>query len=123
MQKEELKSLLDSVHLYDSEVALTLINIENLKRLGFIDTSEHIRQLEEKIKRMQFEKLAVSRAIERIPDIIARMIYNGRYNLGHTWANVAKDSGRMTSRNAKYIHDKAMPEFERFLSEELSKDG
>ena len=90
----DTKALLKSVYLYDSEVKLIHINIENLKRLGFIDTSEHIRQLEEKIQRMQAEKIAVTKAIERISDIVAHM-----------------------------IHDKAMPEFEKLLAEELSHEN
>ena len=121
-EKTALEKRLDSVRYYDEEAYLILQNIDSLKRLGFIDTTEHIKQLDEKIKRLQAEKLAVSRAIERIPDIIARMIYNGRYNLGHTWEKVARDSGRMCSRNAKYIHDKTLPEFEKLFLEELAKD-
>ena len=122
-EKTELQKLLDSVHLYDSEVALILVNIESLKRMGFIDTSEHIRQLDEKIKRLQAEKLAVSRAIERIPDIVARMIFNARYNLGYTWNEVTTKAVKMSNRNAITIHNKSMPEFEKILLEELAKDG
>ena len=80
----DTQKLLDSVRHYDEEVYLILQNIDSLNRLDFIDSTEHIKQLTDKIKRMQNEKLAVSMAIERIPDIVARMIYNGRYNLGHT---------------------------------------
>lgn len=122
-EKTELQKLLDSVHLYDSEVALILVNIESLKRMGFIDTSEHIRQLDEKIKRLQAEKLTVSRAIERIPDIVARMIFNARYNLGYTWDEVTTKAVKMSNRNAITIHNKSMPEFEKILLEELAKDG
>lgn len=122
-EKTELQKLLDSVHLYDSEAALILVNIESLKRMGFIDTSEHIRQLDEKIKRLQAEKLTVSRAIERIPDIVARMIFNARYNLGYTWDEVTTKAVKMSNRNAIIIHNKSMPEFEKILLEELAKDG
>ena len=122
-EKTELQKLLDSVHLYDSEVALILVNIESLKRMGFIDTSEHIRQLDEKIKRLQAEKLTVSRAIERIPDIVARMIFNARYNLGYTWDEVTTKAVKMSNRNAITIHNKSMPEFEKILLEELAKGG
>lgn len=117
----DTQKLLDSVRHYDEEVYLILQNIDNLNRLDFIDSTEHIKQLTDKIKRMQNEKLAVSRAIERIPDIVARMIYNGRYNLGHTWERVARDSGRMCSRNARLIHDKTLPEFEKLFLEELER--
>ena len=117
----DTQKLLDSVRHYDKEVYLILQNIDSLNRLDFIDSTEHIKQLTDKIKRMQNEKLAVSMAIERIPDIVARMIYNGRYNLGHTWEKVARDSGRMCSRNAKYIHDKTLPEFEKLFLEELER--
>ncbi|MBP3555765.1 MAG: hypothetical protein J6K63_08995 [Clostridia bacterium] len=119
----DTKALLKSVYLYDSEVKLIHINIENLKRLGFIDTSEHIRQLEEKIQRMQAEKIAVTKAIERISDIVARMIFNARYNLGYTWNEITSDVVRMSNRNAHMIHDKAMPEFEKLLAEELSHEN
>ena len=115
----DTQKLLDSVRHYDEEVYLILQNIDSLNRLDFIDSTEHIKQLTDKIKRMQNEKLAVSMAIERIPDIVARMIYNGRYNLGNTWENVARDSGRMCSRNARLIHDKTLPEFEKLFLEEL----
>lgn len=117
----DTQKLLDSVRHYDEEVYLILQNIDSLNRLDFIDSTEHIKQLTDKIKRMQNEKLAVSRAIERIPDIVARMIYNGRYNLGHTWEKVARDSGRMCSRNARLIHDKTLPEFEKLFLEELER--
>ena len=117
----DTQKLLDSVRHYDEEVYLILQNIDSLNRLDFIDSTEHIKQLTDKIKRMQNEKLAVSRAIERIPDIVARMIYNGRYNLGNTWEKVARDSGRMCSRNARLIHDKTLPEFEKLFLEELER--
>ena len=117
----DTQKLLDSVRHYDEEVYLILQNIDSLNRLDFIDSTEHIKQLTDKIKRMQNEKLAVSRAIERIPDIVARMIYNGRYNLGNTWEKVAMDSGRMCSRNARLIHDKTLPEFEKLFLEELER--
>lgn len=117
----DTQKLLDSVRRYDEEVYLILQNIDSLNRLDFIDSTEHIKQLTDKIKRMQNEKLAVSRAIERIPDIVARMIYNGRYNLDNTWEKVARDSGRMCSRNARLIHDKTLPEFEKLFLEELEK--
>ena len=117
----DTQKLLDSVRHYDEEVYLILQNIDSLNRLDFIDSTEHIKQLTDKIKRMQNEKLAVSRAIERIPDIVARMIYNGRYNLGHTWERVARDSGRMCSRNARLIHAKPLPEFEKLFLEELER--
>lgn len=117
----DTQKLLDSVRHYDEEVYLILQNIDSLNRLDFIDSTEHIKQLTDKIKRMQNEKLAVSRAIERITDIVARMIYNGRYNLGNTWEKVARDSGRMCSRNARLIHDKTLPEFEKLFLEELER--
>lgn len=117
----DTQKLLDSVRHYYEEVYLILQNIDSLNRLDFIDSTEHIKQLTDKIKRMQNEKLAVSRAIERIPDIVARMIYNGRYNLGNTWEKVARDSGRMCSRNARLIHDKTLPEFEKLFLEELER--
>lgn len=117
----DTQKLLDSVRHYDEEVYLILQNIDSLNRLDFIDSTEHIKQLTDKIKRMQNEKLAVSMAIERIPDIVARMIYNGRYNLGNTWEKVARDSGRMCSRNARLIHDKTLPEFEKLFLEELER--
>ena len=123
MTEAKRKKLLDEVHCYDSEIALILINIDNLKRLGFMDTSEHIKQLERKIKRLQFEKLAVSKAIARISDIVARMIFNARYNLGYTWNEITSDVVRMSNRNAHMIHDKAMPEFEKLLAEELSHEN
>ena len=118
-QSIDVKKILETVRFYDGEVWLILKNIDNLNRLGFIDPTEHIKQLTEKIKIMQAEKIAASRAIERIPDIIARTIYNGRYNLGYSWERVA---GKMSARNAQIIHDKAFPKFEKLFLEELWKD-
>lgn len=115
-QSIDVKKILETVRFYDGEVYLILKNIDNLNRLGFIDSTEHINQLTYKIKRLQAEKLAVSRAIERIPDIVARMIYNGRYNLGYSWERVA---GKMTPANARLIHNRMLPEFEKLFLEEL----
>lgn len=67
--------------------------------------------LEAEIQGLKQKKLIATRMIDEIEDPVARAVFRRRYILGNTWAIVARSCGGMSQRNAHYIHDNAMTEF------------
>ena len=77
---------------------------------------EKIQCREKEIEKNMWEllqrKLMLTKLIDRIDDPIARIIYRNRYIFDKTWASIAEICGGMSERNARYIHDNAMPDLE-----------
>lgn len=119
MTKEETKKIIARVKDYDAEIYLTRGHIESLCKTELYDTRPHIRELEKKIRRLSVEKAAMSRAIERVKDPIARMIYTSRIMLGDPWREtVTKVRG--TERNLRYIYDRNLDELCTLIGEEMA---
>lgn len=122
MNEAEAKDLLALVARYELEIDLFKKHIESLKRMDDIyDTSERVKQVEHYVGQISFKRLAVSRAVERLNDQLARIIYASRYLHGEKWSDVAKHFGEMTERNVYNIHKASFSEFVSLLNEELSR--
>ena len=75
MTEKEVDAFLKKSRLYDVEIDLTKKQIESLKRIDFVDTTKHIEELNNRIKKIETERILISRSISKIPDVVARMIY------------------------------------------------
>jgi hypothetical protein len=69
-------------------------------------------ELHDLVQSMNEQKLLATELIERINDPVARTILLRRYILCDTWTTIAAACGRMSERNAHYIHNQALLEFE-----------
>ena len=79
--------------------------------------TEHIRKREEDLRThiasMTEKKLMATRLIDSMSDPVGRAVLRRRYILCDTWAKIANACGRMSERNAHYIHDQALLDFEK----------
>ncbi len=69
-------------------------------------------ELSQLIQSMNEQKILATKMIDCLADPVARAIMRRRYILGESWPDIAIACGRMSERNAHYIHDKALLEFE-----------
>ena len=79
---------------------------------------EREAELERLIRTLTQKKLDATRMIDEIQDPVARAVLRRRYILGDTWAKVAENCGGMSERNAHYVHDIALFDFEKIFTEE-----
>ena len=79
--------------------------------------TEDIRKREEDLRTliasMTEKKLMATRLIDSMSDPVGRAVLRRRYILCDTWAKIANACGRMSERNAHYIHDQALLDFEK----------
>ncbi len=69
-------------------------------------------ELERLILEMNEQKLSATKLIDDLSDPVGRAILRRRYILCDTWSKIAAACGRMSERNAHYIHDQALLDFE-----------
>ena len=72
--------------------------------------SEELRRL---IVTMNEQKLSATKLIDSLNDPVGRAILRRRYILCDTWTKIASSCGKMSERNAHYIHDQALLDFEK----------
>ncbi len=77
------------------------------------DIQKREAELESLIASMTEQKLTATRLIDSMSDPVGRAILRRRYILCDTWAKIAGSCGRMSERNAHYIHDQALLDFEK----------
>lgn len=70
------------------------------------------KELEGIISEMTEKKLVATRLIDELGDPVGRAILRRRYILCDTWSRIADACGGMSERNAHYIHDNALLDFE-----------
>ena len=79
--------------------------------------TEEIRKREEDLRTliasMTEKKLMATRLIDSMSDPVGRAVLRRRYILCDTWAKIANACGRMSERNAHYIHDQALLDVEK----------
>ncbi len=75
------------------------------------------RELEDIISEMTEKKLVATRMIDALGDPVGRAILRRRYILCDTWSKIADACGGMSERNAHYIHDNAMIDFEEIYTQ------
>ena len=73
------------------------------------------KELESIISEMTEKKLVATRLIDELCDPVGRAILRRRYILCDTWAKIADACGGMSERNAHYIHDNALIDFEKIF--------
>lgn len=84
---------------------------------GAVDERERIArrrdELQAQIEEMTEKKLKATVLIDKMSDPIGRAVLRRRYILCNTWAQIADGCGGMSERNAHYIHDIALRDFEK----------
>ena len=73
------------------------------------DRSDELASL---ILKMNEQKIIATKLIDALEDPVGRAILRRRYILCEAWTDIAFTCGRMCERNAHYIHDKALLDFE-----------
>ena len=78
--------------------------------------AQSIRERSEELQRLILEmnerKLSATKLIDDLGDPVGRAILRRRYILCDSWAKIAAACGKMSERNAHYIHDQALLDFE-----------
>ena len=77
------------------------------------DIDRRTEELRALIMTMNAQKMSATKLIDGLSDPVGRAILRRRYILCDTWPNIAEACGRMSERNAHYIHDQALLDFER----------
>ena len=70
-------------------------------------------ELQDMIRTLTEQKLSATKLIDSLEDPIGRAILRRRYILCDTWKKIAATCGKMSERNAHYIHDQALLDFEK----------
>ena len=84
---------------YDSELAKSI--------------QTRAEELQKLILNMNEQKLSATKLIDDLTDPVGRAILRRRYILCDTWSKIASACGKMSERNAHYIHDQALLDFEK----------
>ena len=71
------------------------------------------KELHDMICMLTEQKLSATKLIDSVEDPIGRAILRRRYIFCDTWKKIAIACGKMSERNAHYIHDQALLDFER----------
>ncbi len=78
--------------------------------------TQNIKKRSEELRKMicllTEQKLSATKLIDSVEDPIGRAILRRRYILCDTWKKIASACGKMSERNAHYIHDQALLDFE-----------
>ncbi len=74
---------------------------------------ERSEELQSMIRTLTEQKLSATKLIDSVEDPVGRAILRRRYILCDTWKKIAAACGRMSERNAHYIHDQALLDFEK----------
>ena len=77
------------------------------------DIHRRTEELRSLIMTMNAQKMSATKLIDGLADPVGRAVLRRRYILCDTWSNVAEACGRMSERNAHYIHDQALLDFEK----------
>lgn len=125
MKKEDLKGkqYLEELLKYGTEIGEKTAELAYWRENEVLpsDTTEMneiIRretELEKLIQSLTRKKLDATKMIDEMTDPVARAILRRRYILGDTWAKIAECCGGMSERNAHYIHDMALMDFEKIF--------
>lgn len=122
MNKENLqgKLFLEELLKYTTEIGEKTAELEYWRANGGSETTcgpdgvlEREQELQALIRSLTQKKLDATRMIDEMADPVARAILRRRYILCDTWARIADGCGGMSERNAHYIHDMALLDFEK----------
>ena len=123
MDKHELrgKAFLEELLKFETEIGEKTAELAYWRANSdlYIDTTfgEMVGHRESDLKaligEMTEKKLAATRLIDEMDDPVGRAVLRRRYILCNTWAEIADACGGMSERNAHYIHDNALCDFEK----------
>lgn len=126
MNKNHLKGkrFLEDLLKYATEIGEKTAELEYWRAngiLGLLDCdsdgiSTREKELEALIQSLTRKKLDATRMIDELEDPVARAVLRRRYILCDTWARIAESCGGMSERNAHYIHDMALLDFEKIYT-------
>ena len=105
MQIDEKSAELAYWKRQENVCAVNLEMTENIKR-----RAEELARL---ILTMNEQKLFATKLIDSVSDPVGRAILRRRYILCDTWEKIAAACGNMSERNAHYIHNQALLDFEK----------
>ena len=74
---------------------------------------DRAEELQRMIRTLTEQKLSATKLIDSVEDPVGRAILRRRYILCDTWKKIAVACGKMSERNAHYIHDQALLDFEK----------
>lgn len=123
MVKNELKgkAFLNCLLKYETEINEKTAELAYWKEQSALQGNEMLAEdirmreleLQNLIASMTEKKLTATRLIDSMTDPVGRAVLRRRYILCDTWAKIASACGRMSERNAHYIHDQALLDFEK----------
>ncbi len=129
MMKEELncKAFLDRLLKFETDIGEKNAELVYWKNSARIypeailapEIAKREEELTRLISEMTEKKLVATRMIDELADPVARAILRRRYILCDTWARIARACGGMSERNAHYIHDNALADFETIYERSL----
>ncbi|MBQ8496592.1 MAG: hypothetical protein IJ489_03945 [Clostridia bacterium] len=125
MVKNELKgkAFLNCLLKYETEINEKTAELAYWKEQSALQGNETLAEdirmremeLQNLIASMTEKKLTATRLIDSMSDPVGRAVLRRRYILCDTWAKIASACGRMSERNAHYIHDQALLDFEKIF--------
>ena len=124
MNKEQLKGkrFLEDLLKYATEIGEKTAELAYWRADGLAENSDsedisaREQELELLIQSLTKKKLDATRMIDKMEDPVARAVLRRRYILCDTWARIADSCGGMSERNAHYIHDIALLDFEKIYT-------
>lgn len=124
MNKEQLKGkrFLEDLLKYATEIGEKTAELAYWRADGLAENSDsedisaREQELELLIQSLTKKKLDTTRMIDKMEDPVARAVLRRRYILCDTWARIADSCGGMSERNAHYIHDMALLDFEKIYT-------
>lgn len=124
MNKEQLKGkrFLEDLLKYATEIGEKTAELAYWRADGLAENSDsedisaREQELELLIQSLTKKKLDATRMIDKMEDPVARAVLRRRYILCDTWARIADSCGGMSERNAHYIHDMALLDFEKIYT-------
>ncbi len=125
MTKTELKgkAFLECLLKFETDIGEKSAELSYWKTCGrefptgnlALEIERREKELESIISEMTEKKLVATRLIDELCDPVGRAILRRRYILCDTWAKIADACGGMSERNAHYIHDNALIDFEKIF--------
>lgn len=124
MNKEQLKGkrFLEDLLKYATEIGEKTAELAYWRADGLAENSDsedisaREQELELLIQSLTKKKLDATRMIDKMEDPVARAVLRRRCILCDTWARIADSCGGMSERNAHYIHDMALLDFEKIYT-------
>ena len=124
MKTEELlgKRFLEHISKMETQLEEKNDELAYWKRQGMIygedesivqTVEKRSEELQEMIRSLTEQKISATKLIDSMEDPIGRAILRRRYILCDTWKKIASACGKMSERNAHYIHDQALLDFEK----------